>query len=103
MNHLLQKIEQDLEEAKELVEKDNNSWNNSRVCTLMELIALIENTRKMCIVEQVDKLILDMKQLVNDLYGTDNEKIDFEQLKKFSKFCHDYSVDIQCVIKDKEE
>lgn len=103
MNQLLQKIEQDLEEAKELVEKDNNSWNNSRVYTLMELIALMGNTRKMCIVEQVDKLILDMKQLVDDLYNTDNENIDFKQLKGFSKFCHDYSVDIQCVIKDKEE
>lgn len=45
MEELLQKLEQNLEEAKRLVEEDNNSWNNSRVCTLIEIINLIKNNK----------------------------------------------------------
>ncbi|WP_346938073.1 hypothetical protein [uncultured Clostridium sp.] len=57
----------------------------------------------MCIVEQVDQLISDMKQLIEDLYNTDSENIDFDQLRKLSKFSLGYSADIDCVIKDMED
>lgn len=56
----------------------------------------------MCVSEQVDKLILDMKQLIEDLYGTDNENIDFNQLRELSKFSRGYSADISCLIEDKK-
>ena len=57
----------------------------------------------MNMVKQVDKLIEDMKQLIDDLYETDNENIDFEQLREFSRFCIRYSVDVDRVVKDKGE
>lgn len=57
----------------------------------------------MNMVEQVDKLIEDMKQLIDGLYEADNENIDFDQLREFSRFCIRYSVDVDRVIKNKEE
>lgn len=49
----------------------------------------------MDIITQVDNLTRDMKTLLDDLYNTDSENIDFEQLKKLSIFSRNYSTDIQ--------
>lgn len=57
------------------------------------------NTTNIGIKEQVNQLIINMKQLVENLNNTDTKNIDFEQLKEFSKFCLGYSIDIDCIIK----
>lgn len=52
----------------------------------------------MCIVEQVDKLMKDMKQLLEDINTSDPDIIDLEQLKQLSEFCEGYSHDIREII-----
>lgn len=49
----------------------------------------------MCILEQVEEVKKDMEQLVKDIINTDVENIDIQQLKEFSVFCKNYSIEIQ--------
>lgn len=52
----------------------------------------------MCIIEQVEKLEKDMKQLIEDLVGTDEENIDYEQLKRMKKYCDTFKKDLKIQI-----
>ena len=51
----------------------------------------------MSIIEQVERLQKDMEVLLDDLYNTDSDNIDFEQLKKLSSYSKNYSIDINMV------
>ena len=57
----------------------------------------------MDIITPVDNLTRDMKTLLDDLYNTDSENIDFEHVKKFSTFSKNYSTDLQEFIYDRKE
>ena len=58
--------------------------------------ALIKNERlSISIVEQVEKLVEDMKQLLEDISTSDVDVIDLDQLKDLSKFCEGYACDIR--------
>lgn len=57
----------------------------------------------MDIITQVDNLTRSMEILLDDLYNTDSENIDFEQLKKLSTFSRNYSADIQEFIYNRKE
>lgn len=57
----------------------------------------------MDIMEQVDNLKKDMETLLEDLYNTDSENIDFDQLKKLSIFSRNYGADIQEFIYNRKE
>lgn len=52
----------------------------------------------MSIVEQVEKLVEDMKQLLEDINTSDVDVIDLDQLKDLSKFCEGYACDIREII-----
>lgn len=52
-------------------------------------------TEGLSIVEQVEIVMNDMKQLLEDLEGTDSENIDFEQLKKLAKYSKEYAIDMK--------
>lgn len=52
----------------------------------------------MCIVEQVENLMENMKQLFEDINTSDVDVIDLNQLKDLSKFCERYACDIREVI-----
>ncbi len=56
----------------------------------------------MCIVEQVDKLIIDMKQLIEDLNTTDACVIDLEQLKELKESITPFTKELIVIIKDIE-
>ena len=49
----------------------------------------------MSIIEQVERLQKDMEVLLDDLYNTDSDNIDFEQLKKLSSYSKNYSIDLK--------
>ena len=57
----------------------------------------------MDIITQVDNLTRSMEILLDDLYNTDSENIDFEQLKKLSTFSRNYSIDVQEFINRRKE
>lgn len=52
----------------------------------------------MCIVEQVEKLVEDMKQLLEDINTSDVDVIDLDQLKDLSRFCEGYAYEIREII-----
>lgn len=49
----------------------------------------------MNIIEQTEKLQKDMEVLLDDLYNTDSDNIDFEQLKELSNYSKNYSIDLK--------
>lgn len=57
----------------------------------------------MDIITQVDNLTRDMNALLEDLYNTDSENIDFNQLKVLSQFSRNYSIDVQEFINRRKE
>lgn len=57
----------------------------------------------MSIIEQVEKLKKDMEQLLEDVYGTDSENIDFEQLKQLSNYSKGYSLEVNEFINNRLE
>lgn len=52
-------------------------------------------TEGLSIIEQVEIVMDDMKQLLEDLEGTDSENIDFDQLRKLANYSKNYAIDIR--------
>lgn len=58
-------------------------------------------TEGLSIIEQVEIVMDNMKQLLEDLEGTDSENIDFEQLKKLANYSKEYAIDMKEFIVDR--
>lgn len=59
-------------------------------------------TEGLSIIEQVEIVMDDMKQLLEDLEGTDSENIDFDQLRKLANYSKNYAIDIRDFVANRD-
>lgn len=59
-------------------------------------------TEGLSIIEQVEIVMDDMKQLLEELEGTDSENIDFDQLRKLANYSKNYAIDIRDFVANRD-